>query len=342
MSAGINTCALLAIVQLAADNVWADAAKNKDYMAEVATLTAIRENQTVRIMELENPDKNKTVSLYWPNFCDTTTQACANDCATAGAKPGTNCQDLALGLCREAEFSIDEKTYRTIATNFEDAIAISMLSKMKDLDEYLAQYAVSKLDAGKGVNSYAGSKGTVSGFNTNIPAAYWNGSLFSYLNLVAKKNKFTAPYLISGTNLYEAWLNANFNASNGEGKGVKNMFDSFKSYFDVFNIDTVLSPDQATFMVNRNALAFHNKAFYNWNAGDSKADKWGGVGSSAGYRYKVESKNLPGVFYDVVYKITCSNDEINHNWKLRFTGDIFRNPVGCNPNNTNILKFKCA
>lgn len=166
--------------------------------------------------------------------------------------------------------------------------------------------------------------------------------MFGYLQLVAQKNKFNAPYLISGTNLFEAYWNANQNAANADGKGAANMFASMKPYFDIFNVDSVLSPDLVTFMVNRNALAFHNKVYWDWNSGDARANQFGGPGSSTGYRYKVESKNLPGVFYDVIYKIACSGNEINHNWKIQFTGDIFRNPVGCNVNNTNILKFKCA
>lgn len=342
MSAGINACALLASVQLLADTVWADSARKKDFIANTAVLTAIRENQTVRIAELENPAKDKTVTIYWPEDCDETTAACSNDCATAGAKPGTNCQDYELSMCREVEFSVDEKTYRTIATNKEEAIAVSMMRKLKVLDEWVAQQAVSKLDAGKGVNAYTGGKGTVSGFTTTVSPAYWNASLFGYLSLVAQKNKFSDPFLISGTNLYEAFWNAQANSGNADGKGAANMFGSMKTYFDIFNVDSVLSPDLVTFMVNRNALAFHNKAYWNWGPGDERANQFGGPGSSTGFRYKVESKNLPGVFYDVIYKIACASNEINHNFKIQFTGDIFRNPVGCNINNTNILKFKCA
>lgn len=340
MSAGINTCALLAKVQLNADSIWADNAKQKDYQGEVATLTAIRDNQTVRFAELENPMKDKTVTLYWPELCDTETKTCTDDCTPGGTKPGTICQDLTLNVCREVDFSVDEKAYRAVATTFEEAVAKSMLAKMKVLDEYLASLAVTALDAGKGVNAYTGGKGTVAGFNTTIPAAYWNASLFGYLSLVSKINKFNSPYLISGTNLYEASFNATANSGNDNGKGAFNLFKTMPIYFDVFNIDSVQG--QATYLVNRNALAFVSKTYNNWSSTDAKAMQYGGVGSSAGFRYQIESKNLPGVFYDVIYKIACSGNEITHNWKVQFNGGIFRNPVGCNPNNTNILEFLCA
>ncbi len=340
MSAGINTCALLAKVQLDADLMWSDSAKQKDYLGEVAALTAIRDNQTVRFAELENPLKNKTVTLYWPELCDTETTTCTDDCTPGGTKPGTTCQDLSLNICREVDFSVDQYAYRAIATSFESAIATSMLSKMKVLDEYLASLAVTALDAGKGVNAYTGGKGEVSGFDTTISPAYWNASLFGYLSLVAKVNKFNSPYLISGTNLYEAAFNATANSANADGKGTQNLFKTMPIYFDVFNIDG--TQGQATFLVNKNALAFVSKTFNPWSSTDARAGQYGGVGSAAGARYQVESRNLPGVFYDVIYKIACSGNEITHNFKIQFNGGIFRNPVGCNPNNTNILEFLCA
>jgi hypothetical protein len=340
MSAGINTCALLAKVQLSADSIWADNAKNKDYIGNVEALTAIRENQTVRFAELENPMKDKTVTLYWPELCDTETTTCTDDCTPGGTKPGTTCQDYTLNICREVDFSVDEKTYRALAPTFEEAVAASLLSKMTTLDNYLASLAVTALDAGKGVNAYTGGKGTVAGFSTTIPAAYWNASLFGYLSLTAKVNKFNSPYLISGTNLYEAAFNANANSANGEGKGASNLFKTMPTYFDVFNIDG--TQGQVTYLVNRNALAFVSKTYNNWSATDARVEKWGGPGSSTGSRYQIESKNLPGVFYDVIYKIACSGNEITHNWKIQFNGGIFRNPVGCNVNNTNILELTCS
>lgn len=340
MSAGINTCALLAKVQLAADSIWADNATQKDYLGNVEVLTAIRANQTVRFAQLEDPMKDKTVTIYWPELCDTETTACTDDCTPGGTKPGTSCQDYTLNICREVDFSMDEKVYRTIATTFEEALAKTMLIKMKVLDEYVASLAVTALDAGKGVNAYTGGKGTVSGFNTTIPAAFWNSSIFGYLNLVARVNKFNSPFIISGTNLYEAYFNAQANSSNSDGKGALNLFNTMPFYFDVFNIDSVQG--QATYLVNRNALAFVSKTYNNWSSTDSRVDRWGGPGSSTGARWQVESKNLPGVFYDVIYKVVCAGNEITHNWKIQFNGGIFRNPVGCTASNTNILEFLCA
>lgn len=342
MSASIDTCALLANVQLEIDSVWADSAKKKDYIASVEAITAIRENQTVRIAELENPLKDKTVTLYWPEFCGATTQACTTDCTPGGTKPGTSCKDYTLEMCREAVFSVDHIKYRAVATTFEEALAVSMMANMQALDEWIAQQAISKLHLNKGVNQFTGGVGTVAGFSTTVPAANWNANLMSYFSLVSKKNKFNSPYLLNSTNLYQAYENAQDNAANANGAGAKNAFSKLKMYFDIFNMSTVLGSDSYSFLVNKNALAFVSKNYWNWAGTDGQSEQFGGVGSSAGKRYKIASLNLPGVFYDVVQKTSCSGSEITEDFKLSFNGDIFVNPVPCNPNNIGILEFLCA
>lgn len=341
MSVGQFSCALLADVQLSADAIWANAAKNKDYIGKVGALQAIRDNQTVRLSELEDPDKNKTVKLYWVQNCDDTTSECTDECTITGIEPEASCQSMTLDICRNSTFTIEEKGFRAIAPTFEEAVAISMLRKMKSLDEWLAKQMVSKLDAFKGVNAYSGGKGVVAGFETNVNPAYWNASLMSYIALVAEKNKMFSPYVLSGTNLFEAYWQTNMNGGNADGKGAQNMFQSLNFYFDVFNIDSQLTPDQSTFLIDRNAVAFVSKAFYNWNAGSPEAEKWGGPGSTVGMKYSVASKNLPGVMYDVTYKIRCASNKVYHDWNLQFNGGIFRNPLGCDLNNTGIIKLNC-
>lgn len=341
MSAGSFTCSVLAEVQLRADAIWADAAYNKDYIAKVEALTAVRKEQSVRLAPLEQP-KDNTIKLIWAQDCEETTSACGAECTVGGEEIETKCETHTLDICRTIGFTVDEKDMRNNFLGVEDLIARAFLKKMKALDEYLAGQMVVNLDAFKGVNQYTGGKGTVAGFTTTIAPAYWNASLFSYLHLVAQKNKFMDSYVLSGTNLFEAWWNAQMNGANADGKGAKNMFDAFRIYFDVFNIDTQLDPLKATFLIDKNAVAFVSKAYYPWAAGSQEAMKYGGAGGEVGVKYQIESKNLPGVFYDVTYKITCSGDEIKHNFSLNLKAGIFRNPVGCNLNNTGILELLCA
>lgn len=342
MSAGLYTCSALAEVQLEADRIWADSAKKKSYIAKVGALEAIRKESNVRFDILEDSEKDRQVKLYWLDNCETSTTACTDECTVAGSETGSTCKTYSLNICRNFAVRIEEKGFRAIANTFEEAIAVQMLRAMKTLDEYLAVQVINALNSNKGANAYTGGKGTVSGFETTIPAAYWNASLFSYLHLVAEKNKMFDPYILSGTNLYEAYWNAQMNSGNSEGKGAANMFDSYRLYFDLFNLDSTLSPEQSTFLIDRSAITFVSKNYYPFKATDTEAYKYGGVGSQVGLKYHVESFNLPGVFYDVTYKVTCVSNKIYHDWNFSVNAGVFTNPVGCDLGNTGILKFKCS
>lgn len=342
MSAGNFSCSQRAEIQLKTEQIWADNAANKDYLGEVEALTAIRAQQTVRLAPLQNPEKDDTVKLIWVKDCDETIADCSDECTVGGAELETACETHTLDLCKTVGFTVDEKAMRTNVTDVNELIAKGFLRKMKTLDEYLAQQLVNEVYLMRGVNQYSGGKGTVAGFNTTVPAAFWGPSLFSYFGLVAKKNKFSSPYLLSGTNLYEAAWNTRMNTANSDGKGAANMFGSMTTYFDVFNIDSELDPLKLTFMLDSNAVAFVSKNYYKWSAGSPEADKYGGLGSSVGQKYQIESKNLPGVFYDVTHKIVCESNEIKHHFSLQLKAGFFRNPVGCNLNNTGILTFTCV
>ncbi len=342
MSAGQLSCATLANVQIEADAIWANAAKNKSYIAKAEALKAVKEQSSVRFDILNDPQKDRTVQVYWMDNCNTSTSACTDECTISGSQPENNCKTYTISKCRSVDITIPEKAFRAIAPTYEEALAVSFLRADKTLSEYLAADMVSFLFAHKGVNALGTtSKGTVSGFTTSIAPAYWNATLFSYFMRVAEQNKMYSPYLLSGSNLYEAFIQAKFNAGSAENNGAFAMMGSVPSYFDLFNMDSTLSPDQGTFMVDANAVAFVNKAYYE-PAATADLMKWGGPGGSVGAKFKIASKNLPGVEFDVVHKIRCASDEVYHDFKVTVHFDEFINPVGCDPNNTGIEYFKCA
>lgn len=342
MSAGALTCATLANVQLEADKIWADAAKNKSYIAKVETLRAVTEQSTVRFEVLKDATKDRAVQVYWMDACDSTTAACTDECTISGAQPEETCKTYALDSCRHHDFTIPEKAFRAIASTYEEALAVKFLKADKVLSEYITNSMVSFLYAHKGVNALGtASKGVVTGFTTTILPSYWNPTLFSYFQRVAEVNKMYAPYLISGSNLYEAYWQAKMNAGNADGKGALSMFDSMKSYFDLFNMDTTLTPDQGTFMVDANAVAFVSKAYYE-PAATADLMQWGGPGGSVGSKFKIASKNIPGLEFDVVHKIRCSSNEVFHDYSVTANWGNFINPIGCDLNNTGIEYFKCA
>ena len=93
-----------------------------------------------------------------------------------------------------------------------------------------------------------------------------------------------------------------------------------------------------TYMVNKGALAFVTKAIYEGYTAASPAKYMDQ------HRWSMPSFYLPGVVYDVHYDNECSGcgDYFTHNFKLKTTGDIFLNPVGCTATRTGILEFECA
>lgn len=334
MSAGSLTCAELAEVQLKADQVWADNAARKDYIADVATIEAIRKEQTAVLAPLENSDKDNTVRIAWIKDCDETIEACTDECSVGGPEAETACDVHELDLCRKVGFTVREKVFRTSMFTKEEVIAKQMLRKMKLLDEWLNDQMITTINANVGVNAFTTGKGTVAGFTTTIPAAYWNASLFSYFIMAAKKNKFADAFLLSGDNLYEAWWNAQMNKVQPNDAADILKMDSFRKYFDIQALDALLSPDKKTFLIDRGALAFVIKAYW-----PTSPVEFNGSGLT---KYSVPSKNLPGVMYDVTVTDRCVDNEMFYDFSIQFKAGMFINPKGCNLNNTGILEFKCV
>ena len=223
-----------------------------------------------------------------------------------------------------------------IDNEFEMNVAKALLAADKKMVEAFAQYAVAQLEAFKGVNEMGSTgKGVIVGGDTNIAPAYWNPTLFAYLNRVAIMNKFTNPVLISGNNLYESAFIAQMNAMNANGKGDSALFGTMPIYFDLFNIDTVNTPDMKTYMLSMGSMAIASKAF-NPNVPERTFDNT---------RYTMRSNFMPSLVYDVWYNNSCESGAsrlVQHNWTLRLTADIFNNPAGCTLTNTGILSFECS
>jgi len=330
--AGSLTCGDLLATVLMADSVWADNASAKFYKANTGVIDAIRENQTVRFPQLQT-DKWNQIKLIWLEMCGTDTTSCTDLC-DAGTldEIQSGCETHELSCLAEVGFKIGEYSYDNTYYGFQEAVAKGMLAKMKLLDEKIAQLGVAALSSFTGVNKYTTGIAEGTG-NLFIPPAYWGPDLMAEFSMISIVNKFNNPYLISGSNLYKANWNAMMNAGNADGKGGAAKMDAFPAYFDLFNVDSIAG--KVTYLVDPNALAFVNKARY------SSTPKEYGNGADK-IVYSVESKNLPGIFYDVIYYTTCVADEIFHNFKIKATGAFLQNPVGCDEDITGVLEFTCG
>jgi len=234
------------------------------------------------------------------------------------------------------KFSIDEFDYVDNEMDAQMAIAKGLLRADKQLVEAYAAYAISVLNANKGVNAMGtASKGVVSGADTYVLPAYWDAKLMAYFARAAELNRFTNPILLSGSNLFEESYIIAAMQANAEGKGNAALINALKIYYDLFNIDTVNTPDLVTYMVSQGSIALASRAY--------NPDALQVVGAADIHsRWTKVSEFVPEFKYDLFYLPACSNDMVKHNFKVKLTADLFVNPEGCEANNSGILTFLCG
>lgn len=336
MPSGDFSCADLLKVQVAVDRIWADNQMAQDYIPQVGVLTAIRTEQTVTLVEIEDPMKDKTLKIYWAADCDDADpEDCDDDCIVGGDEAEAQCKEYALDICKRKGFTVPDKRFRTSQLSKEEVVAKLLAKKMKILEEYLARTTVAKLNSFAGVNQYNEGEGVVTGSgDTYIAASYWNEDLYGYFAQVIIMNKFNNAFMIHGRNLHRmSWL-AQYNNLNDNQKDQLAKLNSIRSYWDMFNVDGVNSPDKISYMITKGAVAFANKAYY-----PTTPVTYVGAGLT---QYSIESKALPGVMFDVVYTTTCVNNQLKHHWTIYVHAGIFLNPFGCNEDITGVLRFICG
>ena len=134
MAAGDFSCAALQDVLVEVDRAWADNQINKDYMSFAGVLTAVKAEQTARLVELEDPEKDNTIKVYWPADCDDNLDDCDDDCVVGGPELEAKCKEYTLDICQTTGFNVKEKMFRSSNLTREQVVARGMLKKMKLLD----------------------------------------------------------------------------------------------------------------------------------------------------------------------------------------------------------------
>jgi hypothetical protein len=262
------------------------------------------------------------------------------ECIIEGEELSADCKTLTPNLYKTVAFKVNEDTLRTTILNADELIAKGMLKATKLLDEYLAQQLIATIDTFKGVNVYAGDYAAVTGAtvgasDSEINSNLWTAGLLGYFNLASQLNRFNSPFLLSGSNLAIANWNAVAESANADGKGNLNKFQSMSTYFDLFNMDSVLNPDLVTFMLDKGAVAFAPKWRYSNTPREIK-------GKDYQIRYTVPSRTLPNVYYDVQYTTQCKSgtNQIEHLFNVTARGGVYLNPTGCEATRTGVLSFK--
>lgn len=314
--------------------IWDDKTVQKDYIADVQVPLAIRAQQTARLAPLQNPAKDRQLTVVWVKDCVDRLEDCGNECEAGGDELEADSQTYELDLCKSAGFTVKEREFRSLMLDRTEVVAKGFMSSMKQLDNWIAQQTVSHLNTFAGINQY--EDGVFQGSEYNeADAAFWNADIFGEFNIIAAINRFSNPFLLSGTNLYKEWWNSMMQAGNADGKGDVMKFGTMPIAFDLHQIVTVNSPDKVTYMLDKGAVALITKAYNPENP----LTYSNGANQTL---FKVPSMNIPGVEYDVIYKTRCESSEIYHDYSLRVNGLCALNPVGCTETNTGVLKFYCG
>lgn len=323
-------------LQIALAEAWTDPMYNSQFIADVNALRFQMQVQNVRlgrgIVGTGKNAKQLTQTIYWPVTCDDTTSSCSDECVVATDEATDDSQDVVLTCMREAGFKESEKRYRTSPLAYEQVVAQQLLIKIKALDEWANRQYIAFLEANKGDHSAYGSTLTVGQDNARdweIPKADWNVDLIPEFLLAMELAKFSNPYILDGTNFYTKMSRAGANSLNSDGKGDKALFDRFQWVQDARTM--VSAAPNKTYLVNAGAVAFVTGNFWDITPQTRAATH---------KVWKVASRNLPGVYYDVHYQEDCDSNDFVESWKFRLNGAFVLNPLACDEDNTGIFSFE--
>lgn len=301
------------------------------FMPQIESLKSVMANETQKITQLENSNKDVTVEVEWINACQIGTTSCTN-CTFGGTELSTNVETYTLNLCQESKFRVFENPMRTNDFSVEELVALGFVKADVELAEWANGQVLAAINNAKGTNLLAPgtNRGCISGNDTYITAPYWGAELLAYTARMNIWNRFSNSYMLTGANLHESKLIADFNSGNADGKGKVSMFGSMPIFFDEVNIET-LFPNQS-FIMNKGAMAIANKVRYPNRIRYFDQERWS-IGS-----------DFTSLKYDVHYTNTCQtdNDTFLHEYKVILRMAIPINPTGCDDNNTGILSLICG
>src|SRR5688572_19730192 len=112
-TAGTFTCAELLAIQASIDRTWQDNQTKVDFISYADTLKIVKSRQTAELRDLENAEKDETVKVYWATDCNTSIEDCGDDCDPSGPELEARCKEYVLDICKQAAFSVREKTFRS-------------------------------------------------------------------------------------------------------------------------------------------------------------------------------------------------------------------------------------
>lgn len=334
MAAGDFTASQLQLINLKAEQMWTDGQWAASLKPEAEAARAVLERQTVQFGEFKNWDSTRNkVKVMWINPCDIEAKDCEPTCTPEYPELDTKSKLIEPTLCKQTGFSIDALKLKTDSYSMQEQVARGLAGCVKALDEWWAQQVLVKIKTFAGVN-VAPAPFIYDNVNkttkfTDLDPVIYRSNLQLLANFLqqAKLNRIASPYIIDNGTFFVDMLNAAFDSGNAEGKGYAARLKVFADmlYDDQFNFAQAGLTD-SLFMIGAGAVAFQT-------VNDNPANQIVVGGNVQDTLYRIPSNALPGVQYDVLYKIVCKvsggEKRYIHTWEVTTKGLIELNPEGC-------------
>ncbi|GGH24671.1 hypothetical protein FAZ19_16255 [Sphingobacterium alkalisoli] len=337
MAAGEFNKTALVELQLRMEEKWHDKVKNRDYNPDMATAKVIAEQQTANVKEIEDESLDRQVSVNWVDFCqDNADDEVTDDdsCDIQATEPESKSQLEEIDTFVQASYKVQEEKFRGNFVKLEEAVAVSLLATEKNLIEKLNLKLAAKLLTFGGVNRYAGAGtiGTnVAGY-TEIDAANFTAEgFFPYLQQARIMNKFSSLLVLDGGNLFQDNYKSQKYLGNDDGKAAASMYGDLSYRNDLFGFASNAMED-VTIVLDPGSVAFGSKSRF--------SEEPRKIDNPTVTRYSVPSNYIPGLRYDVTYKMECIGGKIWHSWTYKIRTGFWLNPIRCNEDVTGILLFK--
>lgn len=315
---------------LKAEEDWAEGKFNDDLIAHADAAIQLLNNQTARFSQLDDKDKDNSVTLTWIKTCgiEASDFVRADDsCAIDADEMETVSQDYAYDRLKKAGFKINVESLRTNTYTEEELVSKGLMRCDKVLSEWWTSQLMAFYKAFVGPNIPA-IRGVVAPFTwdganttTNIPAASFNIGIVANLLRQMQLNMVANGMFINDGSLYEAWTNAMLNAGNLDGKGNDLRLKQINLEFDMWSF-IAAGLTESMFLVDKNAVAM--KAYNRFTPTPTYVG-----GKINQTRYSMKSNILPGVSWDVRYEMTCVGGKDYHSFQLETEGGIWLNPTPC-------------
>ncbi len=314
-----------------ATTAWPGNMNEKDFVPQIDTLLAIRDQQTAQL-QLANLPEGVDAKITWMNNCDLGVDTYTAECTFSGQEADTYKKDLTIDQDGQTTFTVPIDGWDDNVFKYADATATNLLKTMVVQAEEVAQYAVGVLNANLGESEYTTNPSwTVSGTETLVPGSEWESTaIIGKLMIAGKKNRIINPILLSGENLAQLAFMSRTSAANGEGKGDFARISQMPIYNDIFNVDDVNAGSLLTYMIERGSLAFLSKGYFSTTPE---------VMDGNTRRFSVQNRFFPQLWHDVIVYRSCASGVWKENWKIRPRYKLEINPTGCTATRTGILAF---